>query len=163
MDLVKVTAGLDLTNPIAIRRKICELECQLHRAAAEGTFEPQGFPLRHRFGPHVYERTILLPAGTVIVGKLHRHAHFNYLMHGEVTMLTEHGGLERIRGPVSMLSPAGTKRALYCHTPVMWITAHPTDSTDLAEIERQTIAASYTELGLEDPMIEILALEGEAA
>ena len=57
--------------------------------------------------------------------------------------------------PLTMVSPAGTKRAVYAKTDVVWTTIHLTNETDLEKIEEETIAKSYQEyeqfmLGHED-------------
>lgn len=102
-------------------------------------------PLQHVFAPGAYARTIFVPAGTVIVGKIHKHQHLNILSQGEAHVLTESGGVERLRGPVTMVSPAGTKRAVYAATDLVWTTIHLTNETDLAKIEDETIAKTYAE------------------
>lgn len=102
-------------------------------------------PLQHVFAPGAYARTIFIPAGSVIVGKIHKHQHLNILSQGEVQVLTESGGVEHLRGPLTMVSPAGTKRAVYALTDVVWTTIHLTNETDLAKIEDETIAKTYEE------------------
>jgi len=103
------------------------------------------FPLQHVFAPGVYARTIILPAGSVIVGKIHKHAHVNILSMGTVDVITESGGVERLSGPLTMVSPPGTKRAVYAHTDSVWTTIHPTNETDLDKIEDEVIAKTYSE------------------
>lgn len=112
-------------------------------------------PLQHSFIDGVYVRTIFIPAGTVIVGKIHKHSHANILSKGEVSVMTEDGGLERLVGPLTMTSPAGCKRAVYAHTDTTWTTIHRTDETDLDKIEDWVIAKDYQEY-------EQFKLQGEA-
>jgi quercetin dioxygenase-like cupin family protein len=100
-------------------------------------------PLQHVFAPGAYARTIFIPKGTVIVGKIHKHAHLNILSQGDVTVQTEGGGLERLQGPLTIVSPPGTKRAVYAHTDTTWTTIHLTDETDLDKIEEHVIAKTY--------------------
>lgn len=102
-------------------------------------------PLQHVFAPGVYARTITIPAGTVIVGKIHKHSHINILSKGKVTVVTEYAGRETLEGPITMVSSPGTKRAVYAHTDVVWTTIHLTDKTDLNEIEDHVIAKTYAE------------------
>jgi hypothetical protein len=94
---------------------------------------------------HVYAREILLPAGLTIVGKIHKHAHLNMLMKGRVSVFTEKGR-EDFTGPLTMVSKAGTKRAVYAHEDTVWVTVHLTQSTDLDEIEDEIIAKDFDEL-----------------
>jgi hypothetical protein len=105
-------------------------------------------PLTHTFAPGMYAREISLPAGTFIVGKIHKHAHLNIVTKGRVTVVTEFGRREiRVTGaPITFTSDAGSKRALYVHEDAIWITIHAVQSTDLAEIEREIIAPDFEEL-----------------
>lgn len=100
-------------------------------------------PLQHVFAPGAYARTIFIPAGTVIVGKIHKHAHLNILSQGSASVMTENGGNERFTGPMTMVSSAGTKRAVFAHTDVVWTTIHLTNETDLEKIEEHVIAKTY--------------------
>lgn len=111
-------------------------------------FERRDCPLKHSFAPGVYLREILLPADTFIVGKIHKHAHHNVIVRGHCTVVTEFGTREvdARAGHVSFVSEAGAKRALYVHEETIWMTIHATNSTDLAEIEREIIAPTYDEL-----------------
>lgn len=105
-------------------------------------------PLKHTFAPGMYAREILLPADTFIVGKIHKHAHLNIVTKGRCIVVTEFGTFEvdATRGPITFTSDAGTKRALYVQEETIWTTIHLTNSTDLAEIEREIIAPTYDEL-----------------
>lgn len=103
-------------------------------------------PLAHRFTDGIYVREIMIPAGTPLVGKIHRHDHPNFLMSGTVRMITEDGP-EEITGPKVMISKAGVKRALFAVTDLVWVTVHhnPTNTQDLKKIEKFVIADSYEE------------------
>jgi hypothetical protein len=100
-------------------------------------------PLQHVFAPGAYARTIFIPQNGTLVGKIHKHAHLNILSMGMVSVLTESGGVEHLQGPVTMVSPPGTKRAVYAHTDVVWTTIHLTTETDLEKIEDEVIAKSF--------------------
>ena len=104
-------------------------------------------PLKHSFSDGIYVREITIPAGMVIVGKIHKHDHPNFLLKGEVVVITEEGGVEEIKAPCSMISKPGTKRALYAKTELIWTTVHlnPTNTQDLDELEKEIIAPSYEE------------------
>ena len=108
------------------------------------------FPLIHHFAPHVYAREIFLPEGHVVVGKIHKEAHLNFIMTGRVSVSTEEG-VKEIVAPCIFTSYAGTKRAVYAHEDTTWATVHITDKTDLSEIEDDIIAKNYVEIDkLED-------------
>lgn len=101
-------------------------------------------PLKHSFSEGIYVREITIPEGTVLTGKIHKHEHPNFLLKGEVIVITEEGK-ETLTAPCSMMSKAGTKRALYAVTELVWTTIHhnPTNTQDLKELEKIVIADSY--------------------
>lgn len=106
-------------------------------------------PLKHTFSDGIYVREIFIPAGTLLTGKIHKHSHPNFLMLGTVDVATEQG-LERLTGPLSMISLAGTKRVVYAITDCTWITVHEnlSNTNDLNELEDNIIAKSYEEYEL---------------
>lgn len=95
-------------------------------------------PVEHHFAPGVYMRQMNAKAGTVVVSKMHRTEHMNVLLSGSLTIATENG-IEYLKAPAVIKSMPGTKRIGYFHEDTSWMTVHPTDSTDLEEIERQVI------------------------
>lgn len=95
-------------------------------------------PVEHHFAPGVYMRQMNAKAGTVVVSKMHRTEHMNVLLSGSLTIATENG-IEYLQAPAVIKSMPGTKRIGYFHEDTSWMTVHPTDSTDLEEIERQVI------------------------
>lgn len=105
-------------------------------------------PIKHHFAPGLYAREILIPAGTVIIGKIHRHAHVNTISAGRVLVATEFG-TEEFKAPYTFVSKPGTKRAVVALEDVIWTTYHPTEETDLAKIEEHVIAPTYEALELE--------------
>lgn len=124
------------------RERILKLEEAMRQ------FEQIDCPLTHTFAPGSYARGIQLPAGILVVGKIHKHAHLNIVSRGLVTVVTEFGRMEidAREHPVTFTSQPGAKRALYVHEETWWTTVHLTDSTDLAEIEREIIAPNYAQL-----------------
>ena len=108
-------------------------------------------PVTHYFNDGVYTRKIFIPATTLLVGMIHKHEHPNFLIEGEVTVITEQGGTERIKAPCMMVSPAGTKRVVYAHKDTVWATVHPnpTDSRDVDKLVEALTMKDYKELDSE--------------
>lgn len=131
-----------------MRESICAIESVLLKGIAEKVLQEVDCPLHHQFAPGAYARTIFIPAHTLVVGKIHRHAHLNMLVAGRVSLATEEGPqeLDALR---IMTSKAGTKRVLYTHTDTVWTTIHLTNETDLAKIEDEIIVPSYAALDAE--------------
>jgi hypothetical protein len=156
------TAKTSLTEAAkhdGMRQQLYELEA----ACAASDLAEVECPLQHVFAPGAYARTIRIPAGSVIVGKIHKHAHLNILAQGSVIVVTEGAGMEELTGPLTMVSPPGTKRALRTLTDVVWTTIHLTAETDLEKIEAEVIAPTfeaYERFALENNMtkhIEVAA------
>jgi quercetin dioxygenase-like cupin family protein len=102
-------------------------------------------PVTHHFAPSVYAREIFMPAGAVVVGKIHKHAHLNIISKGRVIVSTEFGKKQLV-APCTFVSEAGTKRAVYIVEDCIWTTIHPTEETDLEKIEEHVIAKDYDAL-----------------
>lgn len=143
----------EVSAPLAMRAAILRLQGAM--AGHPNEIPIDDLPLKHTFAPGAYAREIFIPAGTLVVGKIHRHAHLNMLVRGHVKVATEEGmrELDATNEPITMVSAAGTKRAVLALTDTIWITIHLTDKTDLAEIEKEIIAPDYAALGLEDRSI----------
>ena len=118
----------------------------------------EDFPLTHHFAPEVYGREMLLPAGKVIIGKIHRHAHLNIILSGRAVVATEFGRKEVSAGQVFVSEP-GTKRAVMALEDTRWITIHPNQSNtqDLSAIEEYVIAPSYDALGFDPQAMKLEA------
>lgn len=144
MSEVTTQGPSELSTP-EIRDAIMEVEKKIIDLPGSFVGNNDYCPLKHSFAPGVYVREIFIPAGTILTGKIHKYEHPNFLMSGEVTVFTESGGAEKLTGPVSMISPALTKRIVYAHTDVVWITVHATDETDVGKIEEEITLKSYEE------------------
>jgi hypothetical protein len=145
-------------NALVTRKGIQELESQMAKLPDSFIGDNELCPLAHTFAPGIYVREITIPADMLVIGKIHKHAHPNFLMKGKVSVITEHGGREDLEAPCHMISPAGTKRVVYTHTDTVWVTVHATDSKDLDEIEEQVIAKDYYDEELNQNQLQ--ALEG---
>ena len=101
----------------------------------------------HHFAPHIYGREMLIPKGSVIVGKIHKHSHLNIITSGLIKVVTEFGS-DLYRGPKIWVSEPGTKRAVYALEDTQWLTIHPNfeNTADVSELEDYVIAESYSEL-----------------
>ena len=143
-----IAQEVSMTKP-EIREKILKFEDRLSKLPGVFYGDNKSCPLKHTFCGNTYVREIKIPKGTVVVGKIHRHDHPNFLMKGEVLVVTEHGGIERLKAPLSMISKPGTKRIVFAIEDVEWITIHEVgEERDLAKIEDIVIAKSYDELEL---------------
>ncbi len=137
---------VDIGNK-SFRNGIVELEDVIKSSDGAFVGDSEVCPLKHSFADGIYVREIFIPAGIVLAGKIHKHEHPNFLMSGEVEVITEFGGKETLVGPLSMISKAGTKRIVCTKTDTVWITVHcnPTNTQDLTKLENEIIADSYND------------------
>lgn len=92
---------------------------------------PEAFELKHHFtGNGLYAREMILPKGTIIIGKIKKDEHISIISAGFVTEMTE-AGIQHIKAPYTMVSLPGTKRVVIVHETCVWNTVHKTDETDI--------------------------------
>jgi len=130
------------------QKAIVSLEHALNDVVGDGTLPVAECPLKHHYANGLYAREIFIPAGSVVVGKIHRHEHLNLISRGRVYVVTEFGNqiYDATERPITFKSPAGTKRALFAETDVIWTTFHITDKTDVDEILKDISVEDYSEL-----------------
>lgn len=140
-------------DPAHVRAQIGALQDALSQHPDAVFGDSDLCPLKHSFADGVYVREIFIPKGTVLTGKIHKYSHPNFLMHGEVIVVTESGGREQLKAPLAMISPAGTKRAVYALEDTVWITVHVTDETDPDTIVELMTVPDYATLELAQPAL----------
>lgn len=127
-----------------IRKGILTFEKAL-AAIPEAKFgDNDSCPLVHTFAGPIYIREIRIPKDTLLTGKIHRHDHPMFLLSGDASIVSEHTGPLRIKGPCHFVSQAGTKRLIYTHEECVFVTIHYVgEERDLSKIEDIVIAPTY--------------------
>lgn len=134
---------------------------QIDRIQAEMVKMPQAeLTTEHHFSLGMYMRKVFRPAGTLIVGKVHKEPHFFLCAKGEIIAWTE-SGMKRLQAGDVVESKPGTKRVTLAVTDAIGITIHKTDKTDLDEIEAELIEPDTTALFDANNDIKKLRIEGE--
>ena len=103
-----------------------------------GELPQEECPLKHYFAPHVYIREIFMPAGLVVIGKIHKTEHFNIIQKGKVSIVSE-DETKVLEGPCTFISAAGVQKVLYIHEDTIWSTVHVTENRDLESLEAELI------------------------
>jgi hypothetical protein len=97
-------------------------------------------PTMHSFMGGVYIREILIPKGTLIIGKRHRHETCNILLKGTLSIfMGKHLPVKTLTGPCIFPSEPGAKKMGYAQTDAVFANIHPTYETDLEKIEEEFI------------------------
>ena len=123
---------LDLMKEVPTRDQIDRLQAEM------ATMPQAELQTEHFFSPGMYCRRVFRPAGTLIVGKVHKEPHFFLCAMGEIIAWTETGMRKLQAGDVVECKP-GTKRVTLAVTDAIGMTIHKTDKTDLDEIETELI------------------------
>jgi len=90
----------------------------------------------HFFAPGMYGRRFTMPAGMLVVGKIHKHAHLMMVLKGRAEIVTEFGRDVVEAGHVSVSQP-GAKRVVLAQEETVFMTVHhnPSDTENLEEVE----------------------------
>lgn len=104
----------------------------------------------HFFAPGMYLRELTVPAGMLLVGKIHKHTHFLVVTKGKAEVISEFGRMIVGPGHISV-SQAGVKRIVLALEDTQFITVHlnSTDTQDLAIVEAEHIEPEV--LGIAPP------------
>lgn len=134
---------------------------QINRLQGEMVKMPQvELKTDHYFSDGMYCRKVFRPAGTVIVGKVHKKDHFFMCVSGEIIAWTENG-MKTLKSGDIIASKSGTKRVTLAVKDSIGVTVHATEKTDLDEIEAELIEPD--ELALFDSSNNLKQLAQEKA
>jgi quercetin dioxygenase-like cupin family protein len=101
----------------------------------------------HHFAAGMYAREFSMPAGMVVVGKIHRHEHLMMVLRGRATVVDEFGRYEVAAGYIQTSRP-GAKRVVRAHEDTTFVTVHlnPSNTLDLGQIEAEHIEPESAEM-----------------
>lgn len=95
--------------------------------------------VQHHFSDGLYARELFIPAGVCLVGALHKTRHMYMVVSGKCRVSSQYGNQE-IVAPFMGETLPGTKRVIYAETDTVWVTYHPTDLTDIKDIEKALLS-----------------------
>jgi hypothetical protein len=157
---------------VSFRENIFTVEEGMKKLIADGDLQ-DAMPdckLTHHFAPidevygcGTYAREMFIPKGTLILGKIHKHQHLNFIMQGKVSVSTEFGPKYFI-GPCIFVSEVGLKRAVVAEEDTIWVTVHLTKhlgEENLDKIEEEVIAPSYESIGMISSTKQLLMLQSK--
>jgi hypothetical protein len=96
-------------------------------------------PLTHRFTPGLYIRELLHPKGVLTATKIHRTEFPFVISQGSAMISTGDGEWTRVQAPHTGITKPGTRRLIFALEDMVITTFHPTEKTDLDEIEADLI------------------------
>lgn len=104
-------------------------EGSLKQTIWDGRTEKGSQQCKHYFGDGVYVRTLLIPAGTAVVGKVHKQARICMILSGRCTFVDSDRRETVEAGWVGEFN-AGSKTIVYAHTDTVWAACVATSSRD---------------------------------
>lgn len=90
--------------------------------------------VEHVFLDGMYLRKLHIPAGTLLVGRVHRRSCFNIVSEGELDVLTEFGSRRLYAGFIGV-SGEGIQKVGLAHKDTVFINVFRTDETDVDKVE----------------------------
>lgn len=96
-------------------------------------------PLKHHFAPGLYAREILLLKGSLTVSKMHKTCHLHVIVKGRISVWIEGVGVKTFTAPHVGITYPGTRRIIYAHEDTIFMTMHPTEKTNIEEIEKDCV------------------------
>ena len=140
--------GMNVMQKKAIRNWIASMEADMLDSVAKGESDNALFPPQHHVWGGMFARELFMPAGAVIVSKIHKVDHLTFVLEGEAEVIDEFGSAEVYTAPAIIKTPAGMKRILRIKTDSRWVTVHlnPDGIEDADEFEKQVISPTHLEL-----------------
>lgn len=102
---------------------------------------PVDCPLTHTFTESLYTRRIFMPAGTLVVSKIHKTRHPYRILEGVALVKINDSDWERLEAKHEGTTEPGTRRVLLIEEDCVWETDHALDKAGetLEEIEERII------------------------
>jgi hypothetical protein len=97
-------------------------------------------PVEHIFGPGIYIRQVLLPAGAIVMGHSHKMPCLNVVLSGKLALL-EGGVLREVEAPYIFTGSVGRKVA-YVLEDCVFQNIYATEETDLDKLEEMCVEKS---------------------
>lgn len=119
------------TDPVVVRKWIRELGASM-RALPEA--DPKQLDVKHTFQDGMYMRELFIPAGVLLVGKIHKLPCLNIVSTGRLSLLTEFGARTVSAGFTAPSQP-GIQKVGYALEDTVFINVFRTDVTDVALID----------------------------
>ncbi len=100
-----------------------------------GAFPAADCPVTHHFTPGLYAREIFMPAGAIVVSRIHKTEHPHAMLAGRILVWTEDRGVVELKAGHFGITQPGTRRVAYIAEDCRWVTFHATTQTDLDKLQ----------------------------
>jgi len=98
-------------------------------------------PVNHHFGPGIYIREVIVPAGSFAIGHKQKKPHLNIFLKGKVKILKEDGTTEILEAPQLFVGQPGRKIG-YVLEDMVWLNVYATEERDIEKLEDEFLEKS---------------------
>lgn len=129
--------------------------------------ETLDLPVKHYFHGFTYMRELFIPAGVMLVGRIHLFDHLEILVSGDITLSTDADAPQRLTGYTVRNGYAGKQRAIYAHEDSIFMTVHSAEEQEPEAMYDYLTCGSYAEFDQFNEALSALnnastlALEGD--
>lgn len=137
-----------LKNSVAGLGKAMTTRQKVDRLQDEITNLPQvDCPVRHYFAPGLYAREITIPAGTALVGAVHKVENLAVLSSGRMLLVVDDGTIE-VMAPYTLTCKPGGKNAAVALETSVWTNflPNPTNETDVEKLAEMFTESKASDL-----------------
>jgi len=99
----------------------------------------------HYHGENLYVRSLLIPAGTALVGYIHKQDRVCVIAQGKCTFTDEFYGKQTVEAPWIGEFKAGTKTAVFAHTDTIWVACLGTELEGVNIMIDQLVVGTHEE------------------
>ena len=103
-----------------------------------------GLPTSHYHIDGVYARSLFIPKGTLLTGKIHNFESIGVLAQGTLR-ITNGDSSVIVSAPYITVDKPGIKRLGYAETDCTFISVHRTDAKNLSDIEDELVSNTFEE------------------
>lgn len=131
---VTIEGGFKDLSPEMIMKSIGNIQKEMMDVPKEHALALETL---HTFADGLYTRSVLMKAGSLVVGKIHKLEHIVVIGKGSARVISPEFGSRVIFAPNVFVSPPLVKRLLFVQEDMIWTTVHknPENIRDLNVLE----------------------------
>lgn len=143
VDIKDVSAMGELFKSLTTRKDILDFSQYIENHPDNLGKDP--FPVFHRFAGGIYTREMHAPAGSIIIGAIHKDAYHINVLKGRIWVVNEFG-VKDVEAPFSFVAREGIKNIGYVLEDLVWVDSTHTDKTTVEEAEEELFIDDYETL-----------------
>ena len=146
LNLSKISSELAGLSPVKFDEEVRPLRSYLEQFDQDGKLSEMMLVnnVTNHLVDGLYVRELLIPAGALILSRVHKRPLVNIISKGRVVVIDSNGHNEYV-APATFISSAGTQRVVVAGEETVWNTAHLTAVTNPDELVDDLTLNDYQE------------------